>query len=119
MGGLTILLVMGSHHCSSEGTWPMGSYIILGPVLLDHSLNDQESEIWVLPGENKAGYPYPRVKELHTGFSSWPRVWCMSHGQKLCSVAPWCLVWEWVRVGENGFSPFSWSGPGNLNRRHP
>lgn len=48
----------------------MGSYIILGPVLLDYSLSDQESEIWVLPGENKAGYPYPRVKELHTGFSS-------------------------------------------------
>lgn len=71
-----------------------GSYIILGPVLLGHSLCDQGSEIWVLPGENKAGYPYPRDKEPHTGFPSWPRAWRMSHAQKLCSVAPWCLVWE-------------------------
>lgn len=37
----------------------------------------------------------------HTGFPSWPRAWSMSHAQKLCSVAPWCLVWEWVRVGLN------------------
>lgn len=63
MGRLTVLLVRVSHHCSSQGTWPMGSYIILGPVLLGHSLSDRGREIWVLPGENKAGYPYPRDKE--------------------------------------------------------
>lgn len=101
MGRLTVLLVRVSHHCSSQGTWPMGSYIILGPVLLGHSLSDRGSEIWVLPGENKADYSYPKDKEPHTGFPSWPRTWSMSHAQKLCSVAPWCLVWEWVRVGLN------------------
>lgn len=36
-GELTVHLVRACH----QGPWPMGSHIILGPALLDHSKSDQ------------------------------------------------------------------------------